>query len=106
MAGCRALCVPELVLACWWVYLCPGVSGFISLGFPVSELMCQPTGVWAAAQGVQGLVPAHWWGGSPKASASPLVGRARSQGLWLQGPGVSVASAGTLVYPARSKALW
>ena len=51
-----------------------------------------------------------WWAGfglrGPRASASSLLGGARSQCLWLQGPGGPGASAGALVCGAGSYALW
>ena len=48
------------------------------------------------AQGIQGLVPIHWWVRlGPGASASQLMGRAGSWGLWLQGP--MVPGAGVLL---------
>ena len=58
---------------------------------------------WGAVV-VLGLVPIHWWVKlGPGASAGPLVGRGRSEGLGLQGPGGPGTGVGPLVDGAEAQ---
>ena len=87
--GCRAHGGPEPELPCWWAELSLRMCGWVliwqAVGLQWSWGCCLPTGLWG------------WDLGAPRGGASPLVGGAGSQGLWLQGPGDPGASRGTLV---------
>ena len=98
------------MLAHWMVGLYPGDSWLrsrwsqlltcLSAGSRMSQSSCWPTGKWVnyiwgsslngprcLSAGVSLLMGRDNAQGNPRASACPPVGRARSQGLWLQGPG-------------------
>ena len=87
--GCRVHGGPEPELPCWWAELGVRTCGWAlvwqAVGLQCSWSCCLPTELWGRDLG------------GPRGGASPLVGGAGSQGLWLQGPGDPGASPGTLV---------
>lgn len=85
LAAERTAQEPEL--PCWWAELSLRMCGWVLIWQVVAAV-------------VLGLLSAHGRGAGtlgPQGGASPLVGGAGSQGLWLQGPGDPGASSGPLV---------